>query len=364
MTHHSNAEVIKLLEQMLEAAKTKRFGSVAICLAGFSKPDPVFAAAFGGETILEEFQAGAVAQLAMAIRNSAETRKLPQRDESLDASHVCYNLALQALSFDFVNWLVDAEMTRRRAGAPGPLKVAFFRGKDYDRLAEINNRVGWLDNVFRPALAFVGAVEDDAALPGRNKGPTILRDVVRAARAGERVPTFKTDKRCAPELQGAVTITLREAAHNPGRNSAAEEWFRFGHWLKRQGEKVVFVRDTAKASEPLDGFLTCPPASRDLHERLALYEGAKINYFAENGPVTLAVFGTRPWVSFVDIQGDDHPEAARTPFFWREIFDMAPGDQYPWSGPDQRIVWKAAAFENMVETWHEVADRPPLRMVG
>lgn len=360
--YHSNAEVIKILEGALAAAKVKRFASVSLCLAGHGKPDPIYFACFGGETLLEEFQASATAQLAVAVKQSADGRKLPPRDERLDESHVCYNLALQALSFDFLNWLVDAEMTRVRAGAPAPLKVAFFKGVDAEGLMRMNGRVGWLDNVFRPAMKFVGAVEDDAALLGWNKEPTVLRDVVRAARAGERVPMFKTDKRARSELAGAVTITLREAEHNTARNSLVGEWIKFAGWLQARGEKVVFVRDTAKALEPFGGFATCPEASLDLAERLALYESAKLNFFAENGPVTLAVFGTRPWVSFVDIQDDSCPEAGRTPFFWKGIFDLEPGDQYPWAGPDQRIVWKGESFEAMVEAW-EAFDRPALRLV-
>lgn len=360
LDHYSGVEVIKLLEGALKAAKEKRFGSVAMVLVGFGKPDPIPFAIVGGDVNLEDFQAEACMRLSKVIKEAAAQRKLPPRNERLDKSHVCYNLCLQSMSFDFLNWLVDCEMERIRAKAPGPLKVSFFRGEKPD---DAIHRVAFLDNVFRPALKFIGAVEDDAAALGHNKVPTVLRDVVKASRAGEDVPTFKTDRKARASLAGAVTITLRETGHSPARNSDTAEWVKFAGWLQDRGEKVVFVRDTAKALEPFGDFATCPEASLDLADRLALYEGAKMNYFSENGPVTLAVFGTRPWVSFVDIQEDDCPEAGRTPFFWRELFDMGKGDQYPWAAPDQRIVWKEATFENMVESWHEVADRPALRLV-
>lgn len=359
--YFSGVEVIKLLEVALANAKAKRFGSVAIVLAGYGKPDPIPYALVGGDVNLEDFQAEACQRLSKVIKEAAAQRKLPARDKSLDESHVVYNLALQSVSFDFLNWLVDCEMIRIRAGAPGPLKVSFFKGTNPEP-DKVNHRVDWLDNVFRPALKFIGAVEDDAAALGHNKFPTVLRDVVKACRAGENVPTFKTDKKPRPELQNAVTITLRELDRSPARNSDTAEWIKFAGWLKARGEKVVFVRDASKALEPFGDFATCPEASLDLNERLALYQHAKINFFSENGPVTLAIFGTHPWVSFVDIQDDDCPEAGRTPFFWRELFDMGKGDQYPWSTADQRIVWKEATFDNMIEAWEEF-DRPALRLV-
>lgn len=361
LDHYSGAEVIHLLEQALAAAKVKRFATVAVVLGGYGEPgkDSVHTAVVGGDVNLEEAQADACVRLSKVIREAAGKRKLPPRDPKLDKSHVCYNLCLQSISFDFLNWLVDCEMERIASGAPAPLKVSFFKG-----VGEVAiHRIEFLDKVFRPALKFIGAVEDDKAALGHNKVPTVLRDVVNASRAGAHVPKFKTDKKPRSSLEGAVTITLREAAHSPGRNSDNFEWIKFAGWLRDRGENVVFVRDTAKALEPFGDFATCPEASLDLAERLALYESAKVNYFSENGPVTLAIFGTRPWVSFVDIRDDFCPEAARTPFFWKELFDMKPGDQYPWSTPDQRIVWKEATYENMIESWHEVADRPPLRLV-
>jgi len=52
-------------------------------------------------------------------------------DETLDASHVCYKRRHTGpLGFDFIYWLVDAEMTRVREGAPAPLKVAFWCGQE------------------------------------------------------------------------------------------------------------------------------------------------------------------------------------------------------------------------------------------
>lgn len=71
------------------------------------------------------------------------------------ADQWCYDLALQAYSHDFAAWLVQAEMTRRRENAPAPLRVAFVR--KLDGAAEHCKTM--LDNVMRPMLPRIGAVE-------------------------------------------------------------------------------------------------------------------------------------------------------------------------------------------------------------
>src|SRR4029079_2629381 len=103
--------------------------------------------------------------LSASIGNSIDNYKLPERDESLDASYVCYDCCRGPLGFDFLNWLVDAEMIRIREGAPAPLKVGFWLGKSSEIIGDElvwHRRQHWLKNVFRPLLQMIGAVEDYA----------------------------------------------------------------------------------------------------------------------------------------------------------------------------------------------------------
>jgi hypothetical protein len=57
----------------------------------------------------------------------------------------------------------------------------------------------------------------------------------------------------AKQCRGAVTITLREAVHFPARNNRVLDWIEVAKWLSRQGDRVVIIRDTAKAAEPIVG---------------------------------------------------------------------------------------------------------------
>ena len=86
-----------------------------------------------------------------------------------------------------------------------------------------------------------------------------------------------------------VTITSREAEHWPARNSTLTEWTKAARELEGLGYRVVFVRDTCKADEPLESFETFPGASRDLARRAQLYLGAGCNLFVSNGPAWFAL---------------------------------------------------------------------------
>ena len=50
----------------------------------------------------------------------------------------------------------------------------------------------------------------------------------------------------------------------------------------------------------------------------------------------------------------DHPYLYNTGEFWREKNGIAPGEQYPWSRPDQRIVWERDTYENISKAWGDL----------
>jgi len=291
----------------------------------------------------------ALEQLAGAMEKSVVNRTLPEAPPA-PADQVCYNVPQSPLSYDFIHWLVDAEMTRIAEGAPAPLKVCFWFGRDGKTGLDDPWRRGMLENVMRPALALIGAVEDPTAVNGRNKMEFGFKGVVDGAKRGLTVPRFRA--MTIAGFAGCVTITLREAKQWPHRNSNIDAWVEFAWYLRERGERVVVVQDTAHADAPFFfGFETCPQASRVLYARASLYQSAKMNFFVSNGPATLAFFSEWSWTMFLKIEPDGHPYAPNTPSFWREQFGMEVGEQFPWARPDQRIVWKGDDYENLVEAW-------------
>lgn len=350
---HSCPEVIALLEHYLEAARQSPRCAISISMVrnNGSEPQVMGSSEYAGEIALESYLLRQIDAAKSQLSVSVDACTLPLQDHNLDASHVVYNMATGPLGFDFIVWLVDAEMKRIAAGAPAPLKVGFWVGTDTEREANHAKRQKWLQNVFRPALYLIGAVEDNNATRGNRNPSFVPRDIVKACKSGRQVPKFRKLYRSYDEPY--VTITLREAEHWPERNSRIEDWIRFARYLQTNGEKVIFVRDTAKARETIEGFETSPWASQDLVYRTALYQHAKANLFRSNGPAIMAVFSECPWLQFMDPVDEKSSFSPNHPSFWTNCMGITPPEQYPWSAPDQRFIWAPDTYDNLVAAWHE-----------
>lgn len=357
MAAHGNENVIRALEHMLVEARGGKFNYfIGLMVANGEVP---FGKA-GGSVLMEEYAAQAVDGMMLQVRADIENKMLPPGPIA-PADRVVYNMCLSPLSFDFACWLIDAEMTRRIEGAPAPLKVAFWHGRDGKSGGlEVEHRRQMFQHVVRPLLALIGAVEDESAVDGRWKRFFSYRNTVERYKAGHQVPRFKAPNHLRQEMAGRynhpVTLTLREYSEFQGRNSNTEAWIRFAGWLRDRGENVVVVRDTLRAHDPIPGFTTCPAASLELSHRLALYETAKMNLFVSNGPASLGHFGDFPWLMFTPICDDDDEYEPNTPKFWREQIGVEMGGQFPWCRPDQRIVWMPDNYENLVRAWLDICE--------
>lgn len=135
------------------------------------------------------------------------------------------------------------------------------------------------------------------------------------------------------------------------------EWLRFAKYLKDKGYRVVFVRDTAKADEPVEGYDTYPKASRDLDIRCALYQQAVANLFVTNGPASLAIFGDKPFLLFMEIDDNSAYNASRAEYYRTCVgIDPDRDDQFPWSASNQRIIFKPDYYTHMVSNWEKYVD--------
>ena len=272
----------------------------------------------------------------------------------------CYDLEKQPASFDFVTWLIVAEMDRRRRGAPKPLMVHFRHGSgDGFRVGDVQNveeKQRLLDHVMRPALALVGAVESEKAADGY-RYRYWYKAITQAHERGEDVPHLVPP--IANVMQVAnwladhtamrpIVITLREARYWPQRNSTLTNWIEFAKRRRKEGHAVVFVRDTDQAHRPMpDGFLTCPKASTDLWTRTALYKLAKCNLAASCGPVTLLQFSDAPYLQFNLPYGG----AQDDPAWWTSWLGFAPPGNFPWAGPHQMMIWERDDLDVIEGAW-------------
>ncbi len=277
----------------------------------------------------------------------------------------CYNMTNGPASFDFVTWLVVAEMDRKRRGAPAPLKVAFtegpeegFRGADVQNTPE---KQQILDKVMRPALKLWGAVEDDDAKAGRQYHYW-YRPITDAFRVGEQVPRCKPPTASILDATGwlfnrgikqhePLVLTLRETRYSPERNSDLAAWTEFARRRRAEGYDVVFVRDTKLADEPIEDFLICPHAARDLHFRAALYSLAQCNLIIANGPAELLQFSDWPFIEMKPPHIDPLRPVSLGISWWQRFAGITPPESFPWLGKHQLTVWQRDTIENLEAAW-------------
>jgi hypothetical protein len=194
--------VVYVLEKYLEAARQDKFKGIAVSAVGvdgFQWHD------FCGEVPYEVKQKKSLEELLGKVNTSIDNWTPPEYDPSLDQSYAMYHCGNSPNGFDFLVWLVIHDMLRVKHGAPPPLKVAFWQGKT-------PMKFDWVDNVYRPSLGLIGAVEDNRALGYRGHNAFVSRVVVELHKEGIPVPRMHATKE--HDLpRDAITITLREANH-------------------------------------------------------------------------------------------------------------------------------------------------------
>lgn len=266
----------------------------------------------------------------------------------------CYDLACNPPTYDVVAFLAHAELERLRLGAeaidlhilPGP-SGGFRRDSLWPRGVE--ERVALRDNLLAPLCWLLPnmqqvAVDHERWINGFGKSKKLisLPHILAALRQGCRPLRPQVPPQVRSKL---VTLTLREAAHHPLRNSRVEEWVRAAVGLRGRGFDVVVVRDTVCAHEPLAGTVTCPEASLNVECRAELYATAVLNVGINNGPMWMAllmdvpVLMLRPTTNSARGGYDDK-------FYAR--CGLPRGSQLPTSPPHQRLVWEEDYCDNIV----------------
>lgn len=366
----SNAEVIALLEKYLEIARVGEANFLAITMCNTRMRT---IGDFVGNT--QSFFAGffAVDNLREMLRERVNKLNtfIPQSNAGLPPHRWFYDVSAAPLCYDFVPWLVTADLIRRTEGSTEPLRVGFIRSKSDEELGLVESgpRQRFIDRVMRPALDLFGAeIDTDFDKPARQHDMYTLRDISDAARRGAEIPRIRAPEKTMAHMRAVLrgrepcVITLREAKYWEHRNSNMAAWLGFAGWLQSRGEHVIFVRDTDRAREKLAGFEIFPAASEDLHVRAALYECAKCNFFVSNGPAVIAQFGSRPYLMFITVH-DDEPYAQNRPQWWVDGQGISPGESVPWALPSQKLVWADDLFENIRDAYLGL-DLGDVRMEG
>lgn len=265
-----------------------------------------------------------------------------------------YDLEHGPVSFDFITWLVRAMKERDQRGCKG-LHVVIVPKED--GLGGFSRNWGKHDehaarwrlwHILVAACPLAGATVTVAATRHQAhrhlaqepfwwpEGKAhLMGPLVASARKGEAIPKLKATeaaRRYVTAWTGAenyVTLTVRNQTTDPDRNSNAAAWLDLSQMAVKAGYKFVWLDDSNVALSQGRGYAELDP---DL--RLALYERAAMNFIGNNGPQELLKFSDAPYLVFGVALTDGWKE------HFRKHFGMQPGEQVPWAGPHQKIVYE------------------------
>lgn len=280
-----------------------------------------------------------------------------------------YDLAIGPVSFDVLGFLVQARMAQQRLGADALHVVivpkaggvgGLFRDKTalYDA-AEMEWRL-W--NIVIPACRLVKAtvtlaqdwehaerINSGIVWPPDWRRQTLgaahhhAREVIAAARAGERIPRLTASFHALRMVQvwfasmGRPVVTLtRRATYDDARNSNAAAWDALAAHADEHGFAVVDIQDTAQALRHGSGY-----AELSLDLRMACYQMAAMNWHANGGPSALCWYSHAPFV---------HVAAAWPPQDWARHYawlGLEVGQQLPWARDDQILLYEPDSPQNL-----------------
>lgn len=228
-----------------------------------------------------------------------------------------YDFSTATASFDFFTWMVHVQ-------ALGATELVFdvrkFRTTKWDA-DEARRRY---ETIIQPGAALAG-------LPWREgtDGEVIGSHNVLAIKALRR---FKRLRSVKPPGNVRYTVTLRRNAHNPHRDSIETNWRQFAAEIG-----ALVIEDYSV--KPIH-----------LHDRVALYAGAEMNFGVTNGPMGMLYLTHYPYM-VLDCVSNVKGFAGH---------GIGIGGQVPWAGADQVLVWekqKLKFIRRAFEDWRSRKER-------
>jgi len=242
--------------------------------------------------------------------------------------HAFYDLEAASPGYHFFNFLVLADIAREELDLD-QVHVVFVPG-DFDGFGKYLIEIPVLNKQWRLRQICVASTRllptcgGHTVCPDRAAAARLINDdathvfpfgyaidepialveqkpILHAAAAGHRIDRLRAPdparafvrdwlRRHAGDRK-AVTISLREAAHDDYRNSNHDSWMALGHELLERGYFPVVVRDTEKVfdGDPADlqGLPEFPLAAVNVEIRAALNAEAHLNAGINQGPMEI-----------------------------------------------------------------------------
>lgn len=328
---------------------------------------------------------------------------LPSRQLNRKILYAFYDKRVSPTTFDFVNFIVLAEMARIRRRCDF-IHIVFVGYHDEDHLTResdafnkkhkssekvTNDFIRWrLHNILLPCCSFIqlcnglticSSYEEAQSIEvdiSRHKFPetysvcepvnrTPLRYIYREISNGMIVPSIRATeqslkivddwikKHCGAKK--VVTITLREAKYNTARNSKIDEWAKFVAGIDKTIYCPVIVRDTYCVNNLPKEFEDCiiyENASWNTFLRMALYQSSYINLSVSNGTAALCMFCAETRYLMFKLIADSLVSSAK---FLEEVHGIKSGGQPIFQyNKLQRFVWKDDDYEVINEEFNQM----------
>lgn len=220
-----------------------------------------------------------------------------------------YDLAKRNISFDFYAWQAHAVIL-------GASEIVFSRdgfGQRAISAAECQQRY---ESIIKPGPDFLGLPsregDDGLECPATHRFSGVI---------GTNRWDFPRLKSVLPPRTERYTITMRNAPRHPSHNSDQNVWRNFA---KRIGAYVIEDWRDKKI---------------DLHKRMSLYAGAKMNFGVVNGPMGMLMFSAYPMMMC---------QCVTTQHQWIK-HGIAPRTQCPWFLPGQSLMWEIPTLQSLME---------------
>lgn len=216
---------------------------------------------------------------------------------------VVYDLSKSPVTYDFLQFLVNAERRRLELGESW-VDVAFVFGERQHSARDMEfsrERKAWrMHNLLVPLCRLLPSVRNYGV---EQEGTQDIGYALAGPLGGKYLQATPAAKQLISMWASAwpkfVTITIRESDFQTKRNSQIAEWVKVAQWLETEGYKAIFVPDTERlcsSATPLPvEYPVCQQAALSPDLRLALYERATLNLFTSGGPFGLALWSGSPF---------------------------------------------------------------------
>ncbi|MDZ4253978.1 MAG: hypothetical protein U1A72_15520 [Sulfuritalea sp.] len=212
-----------------------------------------------------------------------------------------YRLSRRIAGFDFFSWLMLAQ-------AAGATEVVFDPDSPKTNKWPEREVLKRFESILLPGPALAG-MPVSIGKEGEDFWETDMRYLIAHVRDGKPIQRLRS---VLPPAKERYTVTIRRTERRPERNSNEPAWRAFAAEI---GARVIEDYDV----EPIG-----------LHERMALYAGAEMNFFLCNGPLHICGLSEYPLMCFRCDQMVGALEAT----------GIARGEQYPWHRPNQRLIYE------------------------